>query len=193
MLFNTFETVLIFKGPKIIHIATSQVENREKYESAKNERIDAHGLNRKIFVNSELIFGIYDNNYPMKKIFMSLRHFWNFRNIWNFANFWNFKWELWLNKNKYCQLYVVIFDENDVLCILVKFESDRMSPRGSAKNGQIGAHGLNGKIFVNSEYRFEVYDKNYPMKKISCLSDHFEIFVTQPGRSLHIQNSSEVA
>ena len=63
----------------------------------------------------------------------------------------------------------MIFDENDVLYILLEFETDRMSPRESAKNGRIGAHGLNCKIFVNSEFRFEIYDKNYPMKKISCL------------------------
>ena len=39
--------------------------------------------------------------------------------------------------------FFVIFDENDVLYILVEFESDRMSPRESAKNGRNGAHGLN--------------------------------------------------
>ena len=59
----------------------------------------------------------------------------------------------------------MIFDENEFLYILVEFESDRMSPRESAKNGRNGAHGLNCKIFVNSEFRFEIYDKNYPMKK----------------------------
>ena len=37
----------------------------------------------------------------------------------------------------------MIFDENDVLYILVEFESDRMSPRESAKNGRNRAHGLN--------------------------------------------------
>ena len=31
--------------------------------------------------------------------------------------------------------FFVIFDENDFLYILVEFESDRMSPRESAKNG----------------------------------------------------------
>ena len=56
--------------------------------------------------------------------------------------------------------FFVIFDENDVLYNLVEFESDRMSPRKSAKNGRIGAHGLNCKIFVNFEFRFEIYDKN---------------------------------
>ena len=61
--------------------------------------------------------------------------------------------------------FFVIFDENDFLFILVEFESDRMSPRESAKNGRIGAHGLNCIIFVNSELRFEILDKNYPMKK----------------------------
>ena len=59
-------------------------------------------------------------------------------------------------------IFFVIFDENDVLYILVEFETDRMSPRESAKNGRIGAHGLNCKIFVNSELRFEIYDeKNF--------------------------------
>ena len=62
-------------------------------------------------------------------------------------------------------IFYVIFDENDVFYILVEFESNRMSPRESAKNGRIGAHGLNCKIFVNSEFRFEIYDKNYSMKK----------------------------
>ena len=62
-------------------------------------------------------------------------------------------------------IFFVIFDENDVFYILVEFESDRMSPGESAKNGRIGAHGLNCKIFVNSEFRFGIYDENYPMKK----------------------------
>ena len=55
-----------------------------------------------------------------------------------------------------------------------------------AENGRIGAHGLNFMIFVNSEVIFEIHDENYLMKKFSWLSDHFEIFVTQPGRSLCI-------
>ena len=59
----------------------------------------------------------------------------------------------------------MIFDENDFLYILVEFESDRMSPRESTKNGRIGAHGLDFKIFVKSELIFEIYDKNYPRKK----------------------------
>ena len=62
-------------------------------------------------------------------------------------------------------IFFVIFYENVVLYILVEFESDRMSPRESAKNGRNGAHGLNWKIFVHSEFRFEIHDKNYPMKK----------------------------
>ena len=70
--------------------------------------------------------------------------------------------------------FFVIFDEKDVLYILVEFESDRMSPRESAKNGRIGAHGLNCIIFVNSEVIFEIYDKNYPIKNISGLSADFE-------------------
>ena len=61
--------------------------------------------------------------------------------------------------------FIVIFDEDDVLYNLVEFESDRMSPRDSAKNVRIGAHGLNSKIFVNSELIFEIHDKNYPRKQ----------------------------
>ena len=61
--------------------------------------------------------------------------------------------------------FFVIFDEKYVLYILVEFESDRVSPRESAKNGRIGADGLNCKIFVKSELISEIYDKNYPRKK----------------------------
>ena len=81
------------------------------------------------------------------------------------------------NDHNYGQFFFVIFDENDVLYILLEFETDRMSPRESAKNGRIDAHGLNCKICVNSEFRFEIYDKNNPRKKISCPYDTFEIFV----------------
>ena len=44
----------------------------------------------------------------------------------------------------------MIFGKNNVFNILMEFESDRMSPRKSAKNGQTGTCGLNCKIFVNS-------------------------------------------
>ena len=81
------------------------------------------------------------------------------------ANFWDFKCQLWPNDHNYGQFFFVIFDENDFLYILVEFESDRMSPRESAKNGRNGPHGSNWKIFVNSEFRFEIYNKNYPMKQ----------------------------
>ena len=59
----------------------------------------------------------------------------------------------------------MIFDEGDVLHMLVEFESDRISPRESTKNGRMGAHGLNWKIFVNSELIFEINDENYSRKK----------------------------
>ena len=72
----------------------------------------------------------------------------------------------------------MISDEDDVFYILVEFKSDQISPRESAKNGRLGAHGLNCRIFVKSEVIFEIYDKNYPRKKISYLYDSFEIFVT---------------
>ena len=101
-----------------------------------------------------------------EKNFMSLRHFWNFRKFWNFDNFWVFKWQFWPNGHNYWQFFFLIFNENDILYILVKFETDRMSPRESAKNGRIGAHGLNCIIFFNSEVIFEIYNENYHMKKI---------------------------
>ena len=41
-----------------------------------------------------------------------------------------------------------------------------MSPRENAKNGRICAHGLNCKIFVNSELIFEIYAENYSRKKL---------------------------
>ena len=76
-------------------------------------------------------------------------------------------------KQKILPIFFVIFDEDDVLYILVEFENDRMSPHESPENGRIVAHGLNFKIFVNSNLIFEIYDENYPLKKILCLSDHF--------------------
>ena len=86
----------------------------------------------------------------------------------------------------------VIFDEDDTFYILKEFEIDRISPRESPKNGRIGSYGLNCKIFVNSELIFGTHDENYPMKKNSCLSDHLEIFVTQPGRFLLIRHDKPI-
>ena len=51
--------------------------------------------------------------------------------------------------------FIVIFDEDDVLYNLVEFESDRMSPRESAKNGQIGAHGLNLRSKTSGKHQIE--------------------------------------
>ena len=59
----------------------------------------------------------------------------------------------------------MIFDKEDALYILVEFESARMNPRKSAKNGLNDADGLNYDFFVNSELIFKIYDKNYVMKK----------------------------
>ena len=50
----------------------------------------------------------------------------------------------------YIRNFFVIIVEDDVLNILVEFEGDRISPRESAENGQIGAQRLNCKIFVSS-------------------------------------------
>ena len=60
----------------------------------------------------------------------------------------------------------MIFHQDNVLFILVGFESDRMSPRESAKNGRIDAYGLNCKIFSNSEHIFESMIKNHLRKKL---------------------------
>ena len=60
----------------------------------------------------------------------------------------NFKWQFLLN------------GQDDLLYIMVEFESDRISPRESAKNGRNGAHGLSCIIFVNSEFSFVIYDEN---------------------------------
>ena len=59
----------------------------------------------------------------------------------------------------------MIFDVEEALYILVEFESDRISPRESAKNGRNGADGLNCIIFVKSELIFEIYDENNHRKK----------------------------
>ena len=52
----------------------------------------------------------------------------------------------------------MIFGQVDVFYFLVKFEVAGMRPNESTKNGRIGAHGLNGKIFVNFELILEIYD-----------------------------------
>ena len=59
--------------------------------------------------------------------------------------------------------------KDDPFFILEEFESDRMSPR---KSGRIGAHGLNWKIFVNFDLRFEIFDKN-PLNIRDLLGDEF--------------------
>ena len=70
-----------------------------------------------------------------------------------------------ITKDLTSSIYSVILCQNDLLYILGQFEGDQISPRESAKNGRNGAHGLNCIIFVNSEVIFEIYDKNYPIKK----------------------------
>ena len=132
-------------------------------ESTKNGQMGAHGWNWKIFEKSEVKFEIYEENYPRIQIFMSLRRISNFANFWNFRNF---KWPFWPNGQNNCQFFFVIFSQDYVIYIFVEFGSDRMSPCESTKNGRMGAHGLNWKIFVKSDAGFAIYDKNYPRKKI---------------------------
>ena len=64
-------------------------------------------------------------------------------------------------RSKILAIFFVIFDQVDVFYILVEFEVDGMRVHESTKNGRKGVHGLNCKIFVNSEAIFEIYDKNY--------------------------------
>ena len=66
---------------------------------------------------------------------------------------------------KILAIFFVFFNQDNVFFIVVEFQSDRMSPRESAKNGRIGSNGLNYKIFVKAELIFEIYDKNYSRKK----------------------------
>ena len=63
--------------------------------------------------------------------------------IFEISNFLNFKGQFWPNGHNHCQFFFVIFVKQNVLQIIVESESDRMSPRESAKNGQMGARGLN--------------------------------------------------
>ena len=65
----------------LIEFEIDQISPRE---SPKNGRICALSLNWKILVNSEIIFEIFDQIYPTKKKFMSLRQFSNFGNVWIF-------------------------------------------------------------------------------------------------------------
>ena len=67
-----------------------------------------------------------------------------------------FKWQFFRNGQKYWQFF---FGQVHVFYFLVQFEDDPMRPNESTKNGRKGAHGLNCKIFVNSEAISEVYDK----------------------------------
>ena len=103
---------VIFVKYDVFHILVDFESDRIHFrESAKSCRNGAHGLNCKILVNFENIFKlkiyimyiikIFDENYPTKKKFMSLRQFWNFRTFWNFGNFWIFKWPFRRNRQKY--------------------------------------------------------------------------------------------
>ena len=71
----------------------------------------------------------------------------------------------------------MILNQDKYLFILLEFESDRMSPRESTKNGRIGANGLNRKIFLNSELIFKINDKNYARKKIHVSTTLLKFFV----------------
>ena len=127
-------------------------------------------------------------NDPMKKIHVSntlLKFSWFLK----FCQFLRFKVTIWINRHEYSHFFVIIV-ENGVLYILIEW-LDNISRK--CQKWTICAHGLNCIILINSELIFEIYDENYPKKKISCLSDDFEIFVTQPGRSLVLKLTPDIA
>ena len=67
---------MIFIQDDVLYILAEFESDRiSPRESAQNGRNGAHGLNCIIFANSEVIFEIHDENYPVKKIFMSLLNF----------------------------------------------------------------------------------------------------------------------
>ena len=67
---------VIFSQVDVFYILVKfEVDGMRPNESTKNGRVGAHGLNCRVLVNFELIFEICDENYLMKKIFMSLRQF----------------------------------------------------------------------------------------------------------------------
>ena len=74
-------------------------------------------------------------------------------------------------------IFSVIFIQDNIFFILVEFESDRISPRKSAKNGRIGAYALKCEIFWILSSNLKSTIKITPRKKFSCLYDTFEIFV----------------
>ena len=85
----------------------------------------------------------------------------------NFEIFVIFKfWQFLLNGLKYCEFFFGFLMRMTSFIILVEFEVGGMRPNEITKNGRIGAYGLTCKIFVNFELIFEIYDKNYPIKKI---------------------------
>lgn len=65
--------------------------------------------------------------------------------------------------SKVLEIFLAIFIQDNVLYIWVEFKNDRMSSRESAKIGQIGAYGLNCKIFVNSELIFSWSNQYEPI------------------------------
>ena len=97
-------------------------------EGDKNGRIGAHGFNWKIFLNFQLIFEIYDENYSMKKIFVIFVIL---------AIFLIFKWPFWRNGQKCLTIFLVIFGQVDVLYILVEFGMGFILTKVPKKNERV--------------------------------------------------------
>ena len=123
--------------------------------TGKNEQICARGLNCEIFVNFEVILGFFDENYSRKKVWCLCDTFEIFVKFEVLAIF-EISNGHFGEMAENIGIFFVIFNQNNVLLILVEFESDRMGPRESAKNGRIGAYGLKCRIFLDSELIFEI-------------------------------------
>ena len=77
---------------------------------------------------------------------------------------WEFQRAIFAKRQGILAIFFLIFCEIDILLILVQFGSDRLGYLESAKNRQMGSHGLNWKIFIKSKTKFETFDKNNPRK-----------------------------
>ena len=110
-------------------------------------------------INSELIFEIYDENYPTKKLPCLLGNFEIFVIFEILAIFEFSKGYFDEMAKNIGNFFFVVFGQVDVLYILVEFEVDGMRPNESTKNGRKGAHGFYCKIFVNFETIYEIYEK----------------------------------
>ena len=114
----------------LVEFESDQIGPRE---SVKNGRNGAHGLNCKIFVNFEHIYEINDEKYHMKKN-SSLNESKRLEQTMTLFKFLKFsqisRFQMKILAKFYQPLllpyFSVVFGKDDVLYILVEFESDRL-------------------------------------------------------------------